>query len=639
MIIEGAQTSPLPGAPWFRRAKYSSLLAVALLLATVAFLSINVVNPNQAMVAAATAVSALSATFGAVALVSGLLHVYYSKPELRRSLAFVVIVALFVSAAHMYIVNSPATTTSSTVSGPANGAFGDSHLQVNSTLTGDKLSVRIVNNGSNAIGDVSLSLNNISIPVSNLQTVPSLVRPLQPVSTSFLGYRDESVGLWTVAASQGSRLTINYDDLTCYHVPDSQDTRGVMGCVMDETYYVPWAGGGLNHGTFYPGLLQGAQCAPFGENCNMEHPPLAKALIAAGVAVFGINDFGWRISEIIMGTLSIVLLFVLVYQLTGDKRVSYVSTLIFAADIMFFVHSSIAVIDVPAIFFSLLAFILYFRPGSIWRVNNYVASGVLFGLAVLAKETAVFALAAAVTYEVIFGGGRVRTSAKRSLELAAFAFLAFAVGLQLYDSLFASASVPWFYKHIQFILSYGASLRGGGWCLGSSPCPSGPYITPLNWLGVYTPVAYLVTKVTITITGATTSVISYVSVGYYGVANQVIVWMLFLWVPLAAYSVLKGRRLRSALTAEQKFGAFLLVWFLWAYIPYLLLWFYGRVTYPFYFLPAIPALAAGAAYFMRNPWFPQKMIPFYIIAAFGIFFLYFPVKDFLPEYVRAWLGH
>jgi hypothetical protein len=115
--------------------------------------------------------------------------------------------------------------------------------------------------------------------------------------------------------------------------------------------------------------------------------------------------------------------------------------------------------------------------------------------------------------------------------------------------------------------------------------------------------------------------------------------MLFLWVPLAAYSVLKGRRLKAPLTTEVKFGAFLLVWFLWTYVPYLLLWFYGRVTYPFYFLPAIPALAAGAAYFMRNPWFPQKMIPFYVIAAFGIFLLYFPVKDFLPDYVRAWLGH
>jgi dolichyl-phosphate-mannose--protein O-mannosyl transferase len=408
---------------------------------------------------------------------------------------------------------------------------------------------------------------------------------------------------------------------------------------MDETYYVPWAAGGLNHGTFYPGLLQGAQCAPYGENCNMEHPPLAKALIAAGIAVFGLNDFGWRISEIIAGTLSIPLLFVLVYQLTGDKRVSYVATLIFAADIMFFVHSSIAVIDVPAIFFSLLAFILYFRPGSIWRVNNYVASGILFGLAILAKETAVFALAAAVTYEVLFGGGKAKTSAKRSIEVAAFAFIAFAGGLQLFDSLFASASVPWFYKHIQFILSYGASLRGGGWCLSGGSCPGGPYITPLNWLGVYTPVGYLVTRVTITITGATTTVISYVSVGYYGVANQVIVWMLFLWVPLAAYSVLKGRRLKAPLTTEVKFGAFLLVWFLWTYVPYLLLWFYGRVTYPFYFLPAIPALAAGAAYFMRNPWFPQKMIPFYVIAAFGIFLLYFPVKDFLPDYVRAWLGH
>ncbi|MDA4121266.1 MAG: glycosyltransferase family 39 protein, partial [Thaumarchaeota archaeon] len=551
----------------------------------------------------------------------------------RRPLAFVFVVALAVFAAHMYIVDSPSATTRSTVSGPANGAFGDSHLQVNASLTGTRLSIHVVDNGSNAIGRLSISLNNVSIPTSNLQPEPTITRPLEPMSASFLGYPTEAVGLWTVSASQSSRLTVNYDYLTCFHVPDSGDHRAVLGCVMDETYYVPSA----------QSILAGTQCAPFAENCNLEHPPLAKALIAGGIAVFGLNDLGWRIAEVVTGTLSIPLLYVLVYILSGDRRLSVVATLIFAADVLFFVHSSIAVIDVPAVFFSLLAFILYFRPGRLWRVNNYVASGVCFGLAALSKETALFALMAAITYELLFGGGGIKASTKRSIEAAGFAVLTFAGGLQLFDALLTSAALPWFYQQVQFMLSYGSSLKvgpqGGGWCLNGGSCPQGPYITPLNWLGVYNPVGYLVTKVTVTVTGATTSVLNYVAIGYYGIANQVIVWMVFLWVPVAAYSILKTQNLRSALSAENKVGAFALVWFLWSYVPYLVLWFYGRVTYPFYFLPAIPALATGAAYFMRKPWFPQKMIALYIIAAFGIFFLYFPVKDFLPDYVRAMLGH
>jgi hypothetical protein len=208
----------------------------------------------------------------------------------------------------------------------------------------------------------------------------------------------------------------------------------------------------------------------------------------------------------------------------------------------------------------------------------------------------------------------------------------FVGGLQLFDSLFTSSALPWFYQQIQFMFTYGAGLKGGGWCLGASTCPNGPYITPLNWLTFSPPVAYLV------ITAASAAG-TYVAVGYYGVANPAIVWMVYLWLPVSLYPLLKEKRWRAALGGERRLSAFLVVWFLWSYVPYLLLWAYGRVTYPFYILPAMPALAAGAAYFLTRPWFPWKMAIIYAIAVFGIFFLFFPVKDFLPVGIRILLGH
>jgi hypothetical protein len=128
-------------------------------------------------------------------------------------------------------------------------------------------------------------------------------------------------------------------------------------------------------------------------------------------------------------------------------------------------------------------------------------------------------------------------------------------------------------------------------------------------------------------------------VGYYGVANPAIVWMVYLWLPVSLYPLLRERRWRSAVGSERRIGAFLVVWFLWSYVPYLLLWAYGRVTYPFYVLPAMPALAAGAAYFLTRPFFPWRMAIIYAIAVLGIFFLFFPVKDFLPVVVRVLLRH
>jgi hypothetical protein len=90
---------------------------------------------------------------------------------------------------------------------------------------------------------------------------------------------------------------------------------------------------------------------------------------------------------------------------------------------------------------------------------------------------------------------------------------------------------------------------------------------------------------------------------------------------------------------ELRFAAFALLLFLWMYVPYIFIFLGSRVTYPFYFLPAMPALALGAAYFITRPFFPKKMAVIYVVAVFGIFFLYFPVKDFLPVAIRVLLRH
>ncbi|MDA4121376.1 MAG: hypothetical protein OK404_03090, partial [Thaumarchaeota archaeon] len=128
MIIEEAPPQAQPNNKWFRRTKYSSLLAVVMALAVVAALSVNAMQPSQSLVLLASTLALVSALLGLAAVVSGGVYVYQAKPGFRRPLAFVFVVALAVFAAHMYIVDSPSATTRSTVSGPANGAFGDSHL-------------------------------------------------------------------------------------------------------------------------------------------------------------------------------------------------------------------------------------------------------------------------------------------------------------------------------------------------------------------------------------------------------------------------------------------------------------------------------------------------------------------------------
>ncbi len=633
---EQGSVPPLAPPPRQRFIAPSALIAVAAAILFLVLVSLYAVYPSDSLFTAAQTAAVLAFVGAGASIGLWLWGLARRRPDLRGPLLVLGVVTLGVFLAHMYIVNSPATSVQGSLSGAVGSSFSDSHLSVSSTLVGSQLSVDVSNRGSNAVSNVVVSLDNRTLPQSGLDPVPTPGAPIQPYTSGGEGYPTVTQGVWQVSATNASVLTVSYDFLTCYHVPDSSDSRGVYGCVMDETYYVPSA----------QGILSGDKCAPYADSCNMEHPPLAKALIAAGIAVFGVNDFGWRIANILLGTLSIPLLFVLAYLLSSNRRLAYAATLLFAADIMFFVHSSTALIDVPAVFFSLVGFVLYFRPAKVWRVDNYTLAGVFLGLAALSKETAVFAILTLVAYELVLGGSGMRATVFRLASVVAPAIILFAGGLQLYDSLLthpntfstclgAGSFDGNFIGQIQFMLSYGSCLKGGGW----TDAVLGRYITPIDWLLYYSPVQYLVTTVSVTVSGAMTSTYHYIAVGYYGTTNQLIVWEVFIWVPLVAYRLYRAKKWGATPTLDDRFGGFILIWFLCTYLPYVALFLYGRVTYPFYIIPAIPAMAGGAAYFVTRDWFPRKMAIAYIAAAFVIFFLYFPVKDFLPDWIRVALGH
>ena len=129
---------------------------------------------------------------------------------------------------------------------------------------------------------------------------------------------------------------------------------------MDEIYYVPAA----------QALLAGEKCGPYLDNCNLEHPFLSKAIIAAGIAIFGNNDFGWRFFEVLLGTVSVPVLFAICWSLTRDSTLSLFAAFLLAFETLFFVQSSIAVIDIQMIFFALLAFIVYLAKLRIWKLDR-----------------------------------------------------------------------------------------------------------------------------------------------------------------------------------------------------------------------------------------------------------------------------
>ncbi|MDA4136984.1 MAG: glycosyltransferase family 39 protein [Thaumarchaeota archaeon] len=437
--------------------------------------------------------------------------------------------------------------------------------------------------------------------------------------------------------------------------------KAVDGCVMDEIYYIPAA----------QALLTGEKCGPYADNCNYEHPFLSKAFIAAGIVLFGDNDFGWRFFVVLLGTASIPVLFAICWRVTRDSTLSLFATFLLAFETLFFAHSSIAVIDVQAIFFALLAFLVYLGNFRIWRLNRFALSGILLGLAALSKETAIFMVIFLVVYNLLYGDGGRRFRFLSSVQVFVVAALVFIAGLQLYATLFGNSSATTFLDEIRYILSYGASLKGQGWIDQVLHAP----ITPLNWMTYYSAVGYFVTRVTVNGT------YSYVSLGYWGVPNFFEIWLTFLWAPYVVYlAYKKWRGTRVSVPATEglpevpavsadlsmddapviaasppepaepvveaptsdpafKLARFALLWFSITYFPYFVIYYFGRVTYPFYLLPAIPAIAIGCAYILTRRWFPREVAYVILGGVFLWFFLYYPDKSFLPTWIRMILGH
>jgi 4-amino-4-deoxy-L-arabinose transferase-like glycosyltransferase len=564
----------------------------------------------------------LSGASGA-SVVLGAFWFLFRYPQHRTVLLILLLLTTGILVAHFYTINQPAFETPGTLSDPLGTTVKDNQVTLTSTLIGSNLAVTVNVSGGNAIGSLALAVGNTVLPISEMNFVPTPVLALQPSANDFGNFSLQSV--------PSGPVTLTYQTLTCYDLGKQVD-----GCVMDEIYYVPAA----------QALLSGEKCGPYLDNCNLEHPFLSKAVIAAGIAVFGNNDFGWRFFEVLMGTLCIPILFAICWSVTRDSTLSIFAAFLLAFETLFFTQSSIAVIDIQAIFFALLAFMVYLANIRIWRLDRITLAAILLGLSALSKETAIFLVAFLVVYNLIFGAADRKSKWFSSIRLLVVVAVVFIVGLQLYVTLFGNSSTTTFVDDIRYILSYGASLKctpsSCGW---TDPLFHNAPITPFSWMTFYSAVGYFVTRVTIN-----PGNYQYVSLGYWGVSNFFEVWLTWAWAPLVAFLSYKLWTSRAAVVADVttavkidnpsfRIAQFALLWFVITYFAYVALYFYGRVTYPYYVLPATPAISIGCAYLLSRKRFPREVAYVLLGGVFLWFFLYYPDKSFLPGWLRMFLGH
>jgi len=85
---------------------------------------------------------------------------------------------------------------------------------------------------------------------------------------------------------------------------------------------------------------------------NLEHPPLAKYLIALLMTVFGDNPLTWRIPSIVAGVLTTLFTYMAASALTRNRWLSLVVSLLAGVDPVMRALSSIALLDVYVAMFS-----------------------------------------------------------------------------------------------------------------------------------------------------------------------------------------------------------------------------------------------------------------------------------------------
>jgi dolichyl-phosphate-mannose-protein mannosyltransferase len=153
---------------------------------------------------------------------------------------------------------------------------------------------------------------------------------------------------------------------------------------FDEVHYVPAA----------RQMLEPVLPSPM---LNPMHPPLAKQLIALSIRAFGDVPLGWRYPGVLFGSIAIVAMYLCGLVLFAGQGPAIATALLAFFNQMLFVQSRIAMLDIFALAFSLLAIAAFMHGFRKSRPQLWFAlAGLAFGLAAACKWSGLFGLAVCV---------------------------------------------------------------------------------------------------------------------------------------------------------------------------------------------------------------------------------------------------
>ncbi|MEM1541678.1 MAG: glycosyltransferase family 39 protein [Ignisphaera sp.] len=217
---------------------------------------------------------------------------------------------------------------------------------------------------------------------------------------------------------------------------------------------------------------------------NLEHPPTVKYIIALFIYVFGDKPLIWRIPSIIMGVLTVISTFLLVYELTKSQELGLIAATVVAVDPLIKVMSVVALLDIYVAAFTTLT--LY-----VAAKGRFKEAALLLGFASTFKFTAVIVAIPLVfmylnhVFKKGFKVPDVITSATYFVILMVLSFIFFQLLVSIPFILKIGLN-EWLKQGIFGAISWHLSAK----CIDPAKCP--PYSAPWEWFfGINSFVLYL----------------------------------------------------------------------------------------------------------------------------------------------------
>lgn len=375
-------------------------------------------------------------------------------------------------------------------------------------------------------------------------------------------------------------------------------------------------------------------------NYEWTHPPLGKFLISLGIRVFGMNPFGWRIVGVFFGIVMLPFMYLFARRLFEAKTwAAGAVTFLFAFDFMHFTQTRIATIDVYGTFFiiAMYFFMYWYSQLSFYDTplrKTFIPLGlsaVAMGLGCASKWTAVYAAAGlglfffaimfrrfreyryamedpsgttgGISHEHILNSFPGQLKKTLAFCILFFVVIAGLIYLLSYIPFEGDGNGLWeqMIKNQKDMYDYHANLDS------SHPFESTWY----QWPVMYRPMYYYCQTLA-----------NGLKEGISAFGNP-LVW----WAGIPAFFYMIYRIIRR----KDRTAIFLVFAYLVQYVPWMLV---PRCTFSYHYFPSIPFVTMMLVYVMVRLWNRDKKwtkwILVYLVAAFCLFLLFYPVLSGQP---------